>query len=122
MSNTRNLILALALAALATMALAACGGSEAPSSGEAASNERIVKSSDPISASPIAPSEAEHPEGEEDDEVNPSGADPLKPCTFVTGDEASAIVGAPVRATAGAQGPTCVYEMTGTKRAMTQVV
>lgn len=122
MSNTRNLIFALALSALATIALAACGESESPATGETASKEYIVKSANPISTAANVPTEAEHPEGEEDDEVDPSGADPLKPCSFVTADEASAIIGAPVRASTGAQGPTCIYETPRSNPAMTLVV
>lgn len=122
MSNTRNPILALALAAVATMVLAACGGSESPATGETASKEYIVKSSDRITTTASTPSKAEVPEDEEDDEVSPTGAGPLKPCSFVTGGEASAIIGAPVRATTGAQGPTCIYAKPGSKRAMTLVV
>jgi|SRR5689334_5366302 len=122
MSNTRNLIFALALAIAVSVALAACGGAESSTAGETASAEDIVKSSDRISATTNVPSEASVPEDEENDEVNPSGAGPLKPCSFVTGDEASAIIGAPVQATTGAQGPTCVYKTPGSKRAMTLVV
>jgi Protein of unknown function (DUF3558) len=122
MSNTRNLILALALAALATMALAACGESESPTAGETASEEYIVKSSDRISATTSAPSEASFPEGEENDEVSPTGAGPVRPCSFVPRDEASAILGAPVQVTTGEQGPTCIYETPGSTRVMTLVV
>jgi hypothetical protein len=120
--KTRNSIFALALAFAVSIALAACGGSDSPTTGEAASKEYIVKSSDRISATSSVPSEAEVPEDQEDDEVSPSGAGPLKPCSFVTADEASAIIGASVRATTGEQGPTCIYETPGSKRAMTLVV
>jgi hypothetical protein len=122
MSKIRNPIFALALTVVVTVLLAACGESGSQTAGGTESSEYIVKSSNPISSTTSAPSKAEHPEGEEDDEVDPSGADPLKPCTFVTAGEASAIVGAPVRATTGAQGPTCIYEIPGSKRAMTLVV
>jgi hypothetical protein len=123
MSNTRNPILALALVVGATVVLAACGGSESPTAGETASTERIVKSSDRISATASAPSKADLPEGEEDDEVSPTGAGPVKPCSLVPTDEASAILGAPVQVTAGAQGPTCIYATTDKKqRVMTLAV
>jgi hypothetical protein len=122
MSNTRNPILALALVVVATVVLAACGGSESRTAGETASTVHIVKSSDRISATASAPREADLPEGEEDDEVSPTGAGPVKPCSFVPRDEASAILGAPVQVTAGAQGPTCIYETSDRKRVMTLAV
>jgi hypothetical protein len=122
MSKSRNSILALGLAALATMALVACGGSGSPTAGDTASSEYIVKSSDPISTTTSAPSKAEVPEGEENDEVSPTGAGPVKPCSIVPRDEASAILGTPVKVTTGAQGPTCIYETSDSKRMMTLVV
>jgi hypothetical protein len=123
MSNARNPIFALALAVVATVMLAACGGSEPPTAGETASTEHIVKSSDRISATASAPSKADLPEGEEDDEVSPTGAGPVEPCSFVPKDEASAILGATVQATTGAQGPTCIYGTSDSKqRVMTLTV
>jgi Protein of unknown function (DUF3558) len=122
MSKTHNPIIALVLAALVTMLLAACGESESPTAAETASTKYIVKSSNRISATTSAPSEASFPEGEENDEVSPTGAGPVRPCSFVRRDEASAILGAPVRVTTGEQGPTCIYEISGSKRVMTLVV
>jgi hypothetical protein len=122
MSNTRNPIFALVLAAAVTMVLVACGESESPATGETASTEYIVKSSDRISTTTSAPSEANVPENEENDEVSPTGAGPVKPCSLVPRNEASAILGTPVEVTTGAQGPTCIYETPGSKRVMTLVV
>jgi hypothetical protein len=122
MSKTHNPIFALVLVAVVTMLLAACGESESPTADKSASKEYIVKSSDRISATTSAPSEARIPEGEESDEVSPTGAGPVKPCSFVPKTEAAAILGAPVRVTAGAQGPTCIYETPDSKRVMTLVV
>lgn len=122
MSKTQNPIFALVLMVVATMLLAACGESESPTAGNTASSEYIVKSSDRISATASAPSEAQFPEGEDNDEVSPTGAGPVKPCSLVPRDEASAILGAPVQVTTGAQGPTCIYETPGSKRVMTLVI
>jgi hypothetical protein len=120
--KTHNPIFALALAVVATTLLAACGQSESPTAGNTASSEYIVKSSDRISATASAPSKAQFPEGEDNDEVSPTGAGPVKPCSFVPRDEASAILGAPVQATTEEQGPTCIYEAPGSQQMMTLVV
>jgi predicted small secreted protein len=122
MSKARNPIVALALVVVAAMLLAACGESNSSATGDTASGAHIVKSSDPISDTASAPSEARFPEGEENDEVSPTGAGPVKPCSFVPSEEASAILGAPVRVTTGKQGPTCIYETPESKRVMTLVV
>lgn len=120
MSQNHKPIFALALAAVVTMLLAACGESESPTADKSASTDYIVKSSDRISASTNAPSEAITPEGEESDEVSPTGAGPVRPCSLVTREDASAILGTPVQVSTGAQGPTCIYE--APKRVMTLVV
>jgi Protein of unknown function (DUF3558) len=121
MSKIRYPIFALALMAAVALLLAACGESSPTASGTE-SNEYIVKSSDRISPTTSAPSKAEFPEGEENDEVSPTGAGPVKPCSLVSSDEASAILGAPVHVSTGEQGPTCIYETPGSKRVMTLVV
>ncbi|MFP5388245.1 MAG: DUF3558 family protein [Thermoleophilia bacterium] len=122
MSKIRNPGFALVLAVVAIALLAACGGSESQTAGGTESSDYIVKSSDRISSTTSAPTEAQHPEGEENDEVSPTGAGPVKPCSLVPSGEASAILGAPVRVTTGEQGPTCIYETPGSKRVMTLVV
>jgi len=122
MSKTLRPIFVLALLIVAAMLLAACGESGSAASGETSSSDHIVKSSDRISEASSTPSEARFPEGEENDEVSPTGAGPVRPCSFVRGDEASAILGAPVQVTTGKQGPTCIYETPGSKRMMTLVV
>ena len=120
--KTHNPIFAMALMAIVAMLLVACGESDSPTAGKTASSEHIVKSTDRISATSSAPSEAQFPEGEESDEVSPTGAGPVRPCSFVRRDEASAILGAPVQVTTGKLGPTCIYETPGSPRAMTLVV
>jgi len=122
MSKAHTSIFALVLMLVASMLFVACGESESPTADDAASSDYIVKSTDRISATASAPSEARFPEGEDNDEVSPTGAGPVKPCSFVPRDEASAILGAPVQVTTGEQGPTCIYETQGSKRVMTLVV
>jgi hypothetical protein len=122
MSKIRNPIFALVLVVVAIALLAACGESGSQTAGNTASSEYIVRSSDRISSTTSAPSEARHPEGEENDEVSPTGAGPVKPCSLVPSGEAAAILGTPVRATTGEQGPTCIYEAQGSKRVVTLVV
>lgn len=63
-----------------------------------------------IAQTPKAPVKAVHPLGMPDDEVNPSGANVVDPCTLVTRAQAQAIVHAPVATPVSApQGPTCIY-------------
>jgi hypothetical protein len=118
----RNSVVAAILVAVAVVFLAACGGSGSSATSETASKAVVVGSADRVSDSTSAPSRARFPDGEENDEVSPTGAGPVKPCSFVSAEEASAIVGVPVKASTGAQGPTCIYEAPGTKRLITLVV
>jgi hypothetical protein len=53
-------------------------------------------------------------------ELKPSGASVLSPCTLVTRSEARAILGRPIAGLKkAAQGPTCIYRQQGSKRLVT---
>ena len=96
----------------------------------------IVPSSDPISSSersgaviPEWPgpnsnsgSPAQHGAGAKNDEVSATGAAPEDPCRLVTRGEAAAILGEPVQTEVGMQGPTCIYQPSGSQPQMTVVV
>lgn len=122
MLSARNLIAILILAAAATTMLVACGRSGSSSADGTAPESGIVASSDQISTTENAPAEARYPSGMDNDEISPTGAAPVKPCTLVSKDEASAILGTAVQVTTGPQGPTCIYEMPGSTQVMTLVV
>ena len=58
--------------------------------------------------------------GKRVNELKPSGASVLSPCTLVTRSEARAILGRPIAGLQkAAQGPTCIYRQQGTKRLVT---
>jgi hypothetical protein len=119
--------LALILAVIATMALAACGGSGDQASGPAAkstsqgSSNYIVASNDTIS-NDDSPSVGQYPEGQDNDEVSPTGADVEEPCRLISKAQASAILGEGVQTSVGAQGPTCIYTPNGAKPQMTVAI
>jgi hypothetical protein len=106
--------IALTIAIAASLAFAACGGSGEQASSPAAdsasqgSTEYIVPTRDTIS-NDDSPSAAQHPAGEENDEVSATGAEVENPCRLVSADEASTILGEGVRTSVGSQGPTCIY-------------
>jgi len=114
----------LILAALCALVLSACGGSadhpsdSATGSASPRSSDYIVPSHDKISTDD-SPSAAQRPAGEENDEVNATGAEVENPCRLVSADEASTILGAGVRTSVGSQGPTCIYIPKGSKPQMT---
>lgn len=137
--------LAIALALTAACALAACSGSASSPAGNASADHGgvqlaalqnplanskgaqsgsgyIVSSSDPITATTNKPSVARYPTGPDNDEVSTTGADPIRPCSFVSGSEARAITGNAVQVSAGMQGPTCIYEMRRAHRQVTVAV
>ncbi|MGH2975979.1 MAG: DUF3558 family protein [Solirubrobacterales bacterium] len=122
MFNTRNLILATVLAAVAATVLAACGGSESSSTAGASPESEIVASSDRISTTTRAATPARFPSGKDNDEISPTGAAPKKPCNLVSKAKASAILGTAVQVTTGPQGPTCIYERLGSTEVMTLAV
>jgi hypothetical protein len=128
-SNARAFIIATVLATGVALSLVACGSDESSNANEAASSaagtsssDYIVKSSDPVSSSNSEPTAARLPDTQEDDESSPTGAKPVRPCALVTAGEASSILGAPVHAIVGQQGPTCIYTASGSKQTMTLVV
>jgi hypothetical protein len=58
--------------------------------------------------------------GKRVNELKPSGASVLSPCTLVTRSEARAILGRPIAGLKKAeQGPTCIYRQQGSKRLVT---
>ncbi len=93
-------------------------GAEGASQG---SSDYIVPSSDPIS-NEDSPSVAQHPKGEENDEVSETGASEEDPCRLVSLDQASTILGGGVRASVGSQGPTCIYVPKGPAPQMTVAI
>jgi hypothetical protein len=119
--------IALTSAVAASLALAACGGSGEQASSPAAdsasqgSTEYIVPTRDKIS-NEDSPSVAQHPPGEENDEVSETGASEENPCDLVSKDQASTILGEGVETSVGAQGPTCIYIPSGSKPEMTVAI
>jgi hypothetical protein len=77
---------------------------------------------DPVTYS-HRPTRARKIENAPHDEFNSTGAKPANPCALVIPSEAHAIVGRPiVRAWRAPQGPTCIYQVRGTKNYITLVV
>jgi hypothetical protein len=150
MKSTRNQILFFALVLVAAALVAGCGGGGSSSSGgggAAASGgsgsasssspteststsagsgdesvEAAVRTEDPVSegaaATTIEPIKGAM--GQDNDEIQPTGAKPVKPCKLVTRSEASAILGKGTTVAERPQGPTCVYSNAG--RTVTLVV
>jgi hypothetical protein len=116
----------LVAAAILAAAIAGCGGSEAtgasnPSTSSGGSG-KIVKSNDKVTqtegSTEIA--EANFPNGLDNDEISPTGAKPVEPCTLVTTEQANKILGGHVQISEHMQGPTCVFQ--GSGREVTMVV
>jgi hypothetical protein len=99
----------------------AFSGSEAGAA-QAAPAHVQVKAKDPVSNGPAAVSiePRDTPLGVDNDEIQATGAKPVKPCKLVTRAEASAILGKGTTAVERPQGPTCVYMNAG--RMVTLVV
>lgn len=93
-----------------------------PSGSEGGATHAQVKAEDPVSNGPAAvtiePRNA--PLGVDNDEIQTTGAKPVKPCKLVTRAQASAILGKGTTASERPQGPTCVYSNAG--RTVTLVV
>jgi len=93
-----------------------------PSGPEGGATHAQVKAEDPVSNGPAAvtiePRNA--PLGVDNDEIQTTGAKPVKPCKLVTRAQASAILGKGTTASERPQGPTCVYSNAG--RTVTLVV
>lgn len=105
------LVLAAFLAALALSACGAASETDAAKSGTDAISQESSESG-------IV--EASFPTGHETDEVNVSGAKPIKPCALVPKKKAESILGSNVQVSERPQGPTCVY--TGSGREIDLVV
>jgi hypothetical protein len=77
--------------------------------------ETAVQAEDPVTegaeAATIEPRDI--PTGEDNDEVQSTGAKPVEPCRLVTRKEATAILGKGTKAVERPQGPTCVYTNAG---------
>jgi hypothetical protein len=81
-----------------------------------------VKAKDPVSEGPaaVAIEPRNTPLGVDNDEIQTTGAKPVKPCRLVTKQQAAGILGKGTTAAERPQGPTCVYSNAG--RTVTLVV
>lgn len=148
MRSLRNQVLFLALVVAVAAVAAGCGGGGSSSSsgggsattgGSASSSSSAkftttssgsegkqvaaeVRTKDPVSEGPAAVTIEPRDVSpmQDNDEVQPTGAKPVKPCRLVTRGEASAILGKGTVAAERPQGPTCVYSNAG--RTVTLVV
>jgi len=150
MKPHRNQIPLLAMLLVAAAVVAGCGGGSSSSAGNSAaaevssgstgsggsssSSERtttssgsegeaaVVQADDPISegSAAVMIERRDPPLTEDNDEIQPTGAKPIKPCKLVTRSEAAAILGSGTTAVERPQGPTCVYTNAG--RTVTLVV
>jgi hypothetical protein len=130
-SKLRIVGLAWVLAAVAlVVAVAGCGGSSEAtgaskpggSAAGSSSSQRIVKSDDKVTQTEGSTEIAEgnFPNGLDNDEISPTGAKPVEPCTLVTAGQARKILGAGTKVSEHMQGPTCVFQ--GSGREVTMVV
>jgi hypothetical protein len=104
----------LALAAVALLAVAGCGGSGTDeATGKEASSEVIVKSDDTITKTEGEVATGQYPNGHDTDEENVSGAKVIKPCSLVSEQQANHILGGGVTISEHLQGPTCVFKGSG---------
>jgi hypothetical protein len=101
--------------ASADAAAAGGGSSSSPSSGGESSAETAVKAEDPVSEGEEGTTieSAREPLTADNDEIQPTGAKVIKPCTLVTRPEAEVILGKHVTSAERPQGPTCVYSASG---------
>jgi hypothetical protein len=146
MKSLRNQALLLALALIAVAFVTGCGGggssSAGPSSADGASSSSTsteaagatssgaegepvaaaLQTGDPVSegSSEVAIEPRDVGLGVDNDEMQTTGAKPVKPCKLVTVSEAAAILGPGTKAAERPQGPTCVYSNAG--RTVTLVV
>jgi hypothetical protein len=91
------------------------GSTTTSSVGEGESVETAVQAEDPVSegAAAVSIEPRDIPTGEDNDEVQSTGAKPVEPCRLVTRQEATAILGKGTKAAERPQGPTCVYSNAG---------
>ncbi|HEV7707373.1 MAG TPA: hypothetical protein VGP16_04195 [Asanoa sp.] len=91
------------------------GSTTTSSSSDGESVETAVQAEDPVSegAAAVSIEPRDIPTGEDNDEVQPTGAKPVEPCRLVTRQEASAILGKGTKSVERPQGPTCIYTNAG---------
>jgi hypothetical protein len=115
-SDTKLLrcLAALALAAVAALLVAGCGGSgPAEATGKETSTGPIVKSLDTVSKTEGEIATGQYPNGHDTDEESLSGRKTIKPCSLVSERQANRILGGHVKTSEHPQGPTCVYAGSG---------
>jgi hypothetical protein len=115
-SHTKLLrcLAALALAAVAALVVAGCGGSgPAEATGKETSSGPIVKSLDTVSKTEGEIATGQYPNGHDTDEESLSGRKTIKPCSLVSEKQANRILGGHVKISEHPQGPTCVYKGSG---------
>lgn len=135
-------LLAAAMLLAATAVLAACGSSSptaatparTATATPAGSSTPLVSNRDPVQSNLASPkpdpvhsgTQAVRARpaqfGTDNDEVSPTGAKPIDPCSLVTAAQARAIVGGPVARRIGRQGPTCIYTPRHSKQLVTVAV
>jgi hypothetical protein len=120
----RGCLTVLALAAIALLAVAGCGGSgAADATGKevgASSSDYIVKSRDTVSKTENEIVTGQYPQGHDTDEESVSGFKPTKPCSLVSEAQADRVLGGNVKISERLQGPTCAFS--GSGREVTLVV
>jgi hypothetical protein len=86
-----------------------------PSGSEGGTAHAQVKAKDPVSEGPaaVAIEPRNAPLGIDNDEIQTTGAKPVKPCRLVTKGEATAILGKGTTGAEHPQGPTCVFTNAG---------
>lgn len=111
-----RLLVALALAAVAVLVVAGCGGSgpdDATGKEVGATSDQIVKSRDAVSKTENEIVTGQYPNGHDTDEESVSGTKPIKPCTLVSDVQANRILGGHVKVSEHLQGPTCAFSGSG---------
>lgn len=114
-------------AAVVAVLVAGCGGGSA-TTGEGSetagtsnsSSSPIVKSNDEITKSGGSTEieAGKFPNGQDNDEISPTGAEEVKPCSLVSKTEANRILGGEVQISEHLQGPTCVFNGSGREVSM----
>jgi hypothetical protein len=109
----------------AELTAASSGSGSSGSTAEApkpAAAKGQVQAKDPVSEGSAAVSiePRDTPLGVDNDEIQTTGAKPVKPCALVTRRQAAGILGSGTTASERPQGPTCVYSNAG--RTVTLVV
>jgi hypothetical protein len=105
---------ALALAAVAALLVAGCGGSGPDeATGKETSSGPIVKSRDTVSKTEGAIATGQYPNGHDTDEESLSGRKTISPCSLVSERQANRILGGDVKISEHPQGPTCVFQGSG---------